>query len=82
MPQKNNKPVKQFRAGGNIVASVWRNEVSQNGRTRERHSVQIQKRFRKEGGEYQDTNVFFQNDLPKLLLVIQKAYEYISFKTS
>ena len=48
MAQTKNKPVKQFRAGGNIVASIWRNEVKQNGKTRERHSIQIQKRFRKD----------------------------------
>lgn len=75
------KPIKDFRSG-NIQASVWRNEVEKNGQTQVRHSVKIQKRFRKEHGDYQDTNYYFRDDLPKLILVAQKAFEFISLTES
>jgi hypothetical protein len=77
--QNNSKPIKNFRSGG-IQASVWRDETEKNGQTVVRHSVRIQKQFRKEDGNYQDTNYYFQDDLPKLILVAQKAFEFISLK--
>ena len=82
MSQENStKPVKDFRAG-NIQASVWRNEVDKNGQTVVRHSVRIQKQFRNDDGDYQETNYFFRDDLPKLILVAQKAFEFISLNES
>jgi len=79
--QNNSKPIKDFRAGG-VQASVWRNEVEKGGQTVVRHSVRIQKQFRKEDGNYEDTNYYFRDDLPKLILVAQKAFEFISLKES
>lgn len=79
--QNKDKPIKDFRCG-NCQASVWRNEVEKNGQTVVRHSVRIQKRFRKDDGDYQDTNYYFRDDLPKLILVAQKAFEFISLAES
>ncbi len=79
--QNDSKPIKDFRAG-NIQASVWRNEIQKEGQTVVRHSVRIQKQFRKDGGDYQETNYYFRDDLPKLILVAQKAYEYIALTES
>lgn len=79
--QENEKPVKDFRCG-NIQASVWKNEVEKNGQTVVRHSVRIQKQFRKDDGDYQDTNYYFRDDLPKLILVAQKSFEFISLTES
>ena len=79
--QNDSKPIKDFRAG-NIQASVWRNEVQKDGQTVVRQSVRIQKQFRKDGGDYQETNYYFRDDLPKLILVAQKAYEYIALSES
>ncbi len=81
MSQENNKPIKDFRAG-NVQASIWRNEVEKNGQTVVRHSVRIQKRFRKEDGSYEDTNYFFADELMKISLVAQKAYEFIALRES
>ncbi len=78
MNQPNNQPIKKFRVGG-IAASVWRNEESQpDGNLLVKHSVQIQKRYRDKEGNWQDTNYYFANDLPKLQLVVAKAYEFIA----
>jgi hypothetical protein len=78
---KQNKPIKDFRAG-NIQAGIWRNEVQKDGQTVNRYSIRIQKRFKKEGGNYENTDYFFPDDLPRLVLVAQKAYEYIALTQS
>ncbi|MHC4353328.1 MAG: hypothetical protein ACYS0H_11500 [Planctomycetota bacterium] len=75
------KPVKDFRAG-NIQASIWRNEVEKEGQTVIRHSVRIQKQFKNDGGDYQETPYYFPDDLPKLILVAQRAFEFITLKES
>ena len=79
--QEKDKPIKDFRAG-NIQASVWRNEVQKDGQTVVRYSVKIQKQFRKDDGDYQETNYYFRDDIPKLILVAQKSYEYIALTES
>lgn len=81
MNQQARQPVKEFRAG-TIKAAVWKNETEQNGTTVVKHSVRIQKRFRNDQGEWQDSNSYFPQDLPKLQLVIAKAFEFISLKES
>jgi len=74
-------PIKDFRAGG-VQASVWRKEIDKDGQAIVRHSVKIQKQYRKEGGDYKNTEYYFRDDLPKLILVAQKAFEYIALKES
>jgi hypothetical protein len=75
--QANSKPIKDFRAG-NIQASIWRNEAKKDGQTVVRYSARIQKRYRKkENGNYENTDYFFPDDLPRLAVVTQKAFEYI-----
>ena len=79
--QENDKPVKNFRSS-NIQASVWRKEVEKDGQTVIRHSVRIQKQFRNDDGDYQETNYYFRDDIPKLILVAQKAFEFIALTES
>ena len=83
MTQQENKPIKEFRAGSGISASIWRNEEAQeDGTTRVRHSVKFQKRYCDKNGQWQDSDYYFPDDLPKLQLVVQKAFEFISLKES
>ena len=81
MDQQNDKPkpVTDFRVGG-ISASVWRNEVQQDGEIRVRYSIRIQKRYRNSDGEYTTSPCFFPQDLPKLQLCVQKAFEFTMLK--
>ena len=79
--QNDSKPIKDFRAG-KIQASVWRNEVEKDDQTVVRHSVRLQKQFRNDEGDYQETPYYFLDDLPKLILVAQKAFEFITLKES
>ena len=73
------KPIKEFRIG-QIQVAVWRNESQENGQTIVKHSVRIQKRFRDEDSEYKDTNNYFPDELPKLSLAVNRAYEFIALK--
>jgi hypothetical protein len=77
--QKNNKPIKSFKAG-TIEASIWKQEVQKDGQTVVRYSVKLQKKFKKDKGDWQATDYFFPEDLPKIELVVRKAYEYVSLK--
>ena len=79
--QNKDKPIKDFRSGS-IQASVWQNEVEDKDKTVVRHSVRIQKRFKNKEDEYENTNYYFRDDLPKLILVAQKAFEFISLTES
>ncbi len=81
MAQQNDKqkPEAEFRAGL-ISASVWRNEMQQDGQTVVRYSIRSQKRYRKDDGSYADTETYFPEDLPKLILVLQKSYEFTTLK--
>jgi hypothetical protein len=81
MSQDKSKPIKNFRSG-NIQASIWRNEVDKDGQTVVRHSVRIQKQFRDDDGDYKESNYYFRDDIPKLILVAQKAFEFISLSES
>ena len=76
MSQQNTKPIKDFRAG-NIQAAIWRNEVEKDGQTVVRHSVRIQKRFRKDDGSYENSDYYFPDELARLALVARKSYEFI-----
>ncbi len=72
------RPVMQFRAGG-IRAAIWRNEIEQDGRTVVRHSVRIDKRyFDAQRDEWKDSDYLFVNDLPRVRLVVEKAFEYVT----
>ena len=75
-------PEKEFRAGA-ICASIWRKEVTHNGRKWQEYSIRIQKRYKDErSGEWKTTTYFRPEDMPKLALVADKAYEYVTLKES
>ena len=79
--QQGNPPVKEFRAG-RVKTAIWRKEVQQEDRTVVQHSVKVQNSYcDKETGEWKTTDYFYPQDLPKLILVAQKAFEYTSLTT-
>ena len=83
MTEQKTQPVKKFRAGGGISAAVWeRQEIQEDGTLRIRYSVSIQKRYRDKEGNWQDSDSYFANDLPKLQLVAGKAYEFVTLNES
>ena len=75
--EEKKQPVKTIRAGA-VSASIWENADPQpDGTVRMRYSVTTQKRYCDKNGNFQNSDSYFPNDLPKLQLVIQKAFEFI-----
>ena len=79
----NDKPIKEFRAGG-IKASVWENQrTTEDGQVVAQHSVRIQKSYRdKVTGEWKTSEYFYPADMAKLILVAQKAWEFVALNES
>jgi len=79
MQNEKNLPDKKFRAGA-ISATVWKNHSEKNGAVVEYRTVSLDRNYQNNKGEWNSTNTFRSSDLPKAMLVLQKAYEYIVMK--
>jgi len=64
----------KVRVGG-VHVSIWKNE-SESGRRK--HSISIQRVYRDAQGNWKNTQYLRLNDIPKLILALQKAYEEIT----
>jgi hypothetical protein len=71
------KPETVFKVGA-IRASVFRNVVVNNGRSVPLPKVVIEVRYKDKMGEWKGTNSLSLNDLPKAILALQKAFEYLT----
>ena len=78
MTSQPKQPIKEFRVGS-IKAAIWRNDVQQGERTVVQYSVKVQRSYYdKDSKQWKPTDFFFPNDLPRLQLVVAKAFEYVS----
>lgn len=68
-------PIAKFRAGG-IHVAIWAN-AGKDGLSYQ--TVSIDKNY-KVGDEWRTTKSFRANELPKVILALQKAYEYLALK--
>lgn len=78
---KANMPEKKFRAGA-VSATVWKNHSEKDGRINEYKTVSFERSYQNDKGEWSTTNSLRSNDLPKAMLVLQKAYEYVALSGS
>jgi len=69
------KPEQKFQAGG-IEASIFENEIQHNGKTINIKKVAFQKRYKSDQG-WKTTYSLDINDIPKAILVLSKAYEFL-----
>ena len=75
-----NRPVKEFRVR-NLRVAIWQNEGMRNGQPVLLHSVTLNKRYRDANtGEWADSNSLFPDDLPRVRLLLDKAYEHIMLR--
>lgn len=81
---KGQRPIQTFRVGG-VQAAIWENKAVQpDGKTVSQHSIKItrtylaEKRAPGEANVYKETSSYFPMDLPKIVLVAQKAFEFIT----
>ena len=73
-----NLPEKKFRAGA-VCATVWKNNVTtEDGRQAEFMSISFERSYKdKKTNEWKKTNSLKTMDLPKAIVVLNKAYEYL-----
>jgi hypothetical protein len=73
------QPEKRFKAGS-CEAAVFENEITRDGNTITVKKVAIQKRYKTQNDEWKSTHSLDQNDLPKMMLALSKAYEYLTLR--
>ena len=73
------KPEKVFKVGA-VRGSVFQNTGMQNGKEITFPKVVLEVRYKDKTGEWKGTNSLSLNDLPKAILALQKAYEYLMDK--
>jgi len=72
----NNKPEHQCIVGA-VQIAVFQNEVSMNGKAVPVKSINISKRYTKNGSDWNTTNNFQASDLFKLQIALNKTIDYL-----
>lgn len=72
------KPVKKFQAGA-ITATIWEN-VDHHDPQKTYHSVSFDRTYKDRKGNWKQTNSLRTADLPKAVIVLKKAYEFLVLK--
>ena len=74
-----NKPEKVFQHGG-VKAAIFVNEHEKGGESFTRESISVQRVYRDKEGQFKTTTSLHVNDIPKAILVLQKAFDYLTVK--
>lgn len=69
-------PVKKFGAGA-IQVAIWENEGKDEIKY---NTVSIQKNYKDKNDKWKSSSSMKANDIPKAVLALQKAYEYLTLK--
>jgi hypothetical protein len=76
------QPEKRFSAGA-VVATVWQNQgKNKEGQDVAYRTVSLQRRYKDKDGNWQNASSFRTGDLPRVSLVMHKAYEFLVLKES
>ena len=70
------KPEKRFRCGG-CEAAIFENEILRAGNVLKIKKVAFQKRYKTADGEWKTTYSLDINEIPKAILALSKAYEFL-----
>ena len=71
------QPEKRFKCGA-CEAAIFENEIKRNGKAVKLKKVAIQKRYKNADEEWKSTHSLDKNDIPKMILALSKAYEYLT----
>ncbi len=69
-------PVKKFSVGG-VQVAIWENEGKEGSSY---YTVSFDRRYKDKNDEWKSTTSLKANDLPKAILALQKAYEYLALR--
>lgn len=70
------QPEKRFEASP-CSAAVFVNEIATEQGKKQLRSVALQRSYKDKDGKFQATSTFGVNDIPKAIVVLQHAYEYL-----
>jgi hypothetical protein len=70
------KPEIVFKVGA-VRASIFRNTIVRAGQSISLPKVALEVRYKDKTGQWQGTNSLSLHDLPKAILALQKAFEYL-----
>jgi len=70
------RPEVSFKVGA-VRASIFRNKVKRGGKTISIGKVVLEVRYRDKNGQWKSTHSLSANEVPKAILALQKAYEYL-----
>ncbi|MBN2112178.1 hypothetical protein JW707_03710 [Candidatus Woesearchaeota archaeon] len=77
-----NAPEKRFRAGA-ISATIWQNAGQlKDGKQSSYNTISFSRDYKDKEGNWKSTSSLRANDLPKAVVVLNKAYEYLVTKSS
>ena len=71
------KPEIVFKVGA-VRASVFRNIIEKEGKSMSLPKVALKVRYKDKEGRWRGTNSLSLNDLPKAILALQKAFDYLT----
>ncbi len=69
------EPIKKIKIGG-VEVAVWENKSQEGNKF---YNTTMERNY-KDGEEWKKTNSLRDNDLPKAILALQKAYEFVAIK--
>jgi len=75
-----NLPEKKFRAGA-IVATIWSNETVRDGKKVSYKTISFERSYKDKDDTWKQTNSLRTADIPKAMLVLGKAYEYLALNS-
>ena len=78
---KKQLPVKKFRCG-NVTATIWGSVITKNNIEIEVFNTTIVRSYKDESNNWKTVNSYGINDLNKVRLVSEKAFEFLSLKES
>ena len=77
MSTASTKPEHEFKVGA-VKASIWSNpRETRDGKLFNSHKVIVDRVYRDSGGEFKATSSLDVNDIPKAILALKKAYDYL-----
>lgn len=71
------QPEKRFKCGA-CEAAIFENQINRDGKPVKLKKVAIQKRYMNADKEWKSTQSLDKNDVPKMILALSKAYEYLT----
>ena len=75
-----NKPEQVFKVGA-VRASVFKNTITHQGKEITLAKVVLEVRYRDKSGQWRGTHSLSLNELPKAILALQKAYDFLTAPT-